>query len=324
MVFRAEKILDINDFKLNDNLQNNLKFMESEYGNKFILENNKIKIKVSFMLTNPKYNPDLKFYSLTYNEKRYSSMYPISIQFINKKSLKLDNTCYIANLHKTDKYSGSDILNTILPFLKNINVKTVYLEDYAHLNCTNGKGTGGAIDLSFYKLIEKGMTYYQKFGFTLDLDNNKFNFKDPNKTITLLLDLLKKITVSTIIKVYEKILDMLKNIIDRKDYSSVTIYIYPNEPYELAANNNESKIESLFQEILLLLDNLNKSNKKYLYQALIDFMNEDCNIYYIFEDLMFNNMFYGIKYHHKSIFLKHMYIFDYLRLAKSGIYKLTF
>lgn len=317
-------ILDVNDIKLKNNLQDNLKFIGAKYGNKFILKNNQIKLKISFILTHPKYNPDLKFYSLTYNEKRYSSMYPINIQFINKKSLKLDDTCYIANLHKTDKYTGSDILNTILLFLKNINAKTVYLEDYAHLNCTNSNGSVSAIDLSFYKLIEKGTTFYQKFGFILDLDDNKFNFKDPNKTITLLLNLFKKITVSTIIQIYEKILNMLKNIIDKKDYNGVTIYMYPDVPYELIKNKNESKVESLFQEIVLLLDNLNKSNKKYLYQALIDFMNEDCNIYYIFEDLMFNNMFYGIKYNRKSIFLKHMYIFDYLRLAKSGIYKLTF
>ena len=154
----------------------------------------------------------------------------------------------------------------------------------------------------------------------------KFYFENSIDTINLLICNLKKIKISKICSIYHKLLNELNKIQTNKDYDNVIIYMYhPTLKYQINSVEIEQKIDIIISDILFLLNELiyyYKNNTVYLYKALINIMYKNCEIYANFEALMFDNMFYGIKYNKKTILLPYLHIFYYLHLAKSGIYKL--
>lgn len=98
--------------------------------------------------------PDIQCYKDT--------LQPFAINFQDGSTKEINGNCYIANFHKTCKYSGTQVICTVLKFLKCLKVKTVELWD--------GSSPGeNYVPLSLIKLVELGRTFYNKFGF-------KFNF----------------------------------------------------------------------------------------------------------------------------------------------------
>lgn len=330
-------IVDLNhSFNFGNNVQKNILILKKNYGNKFIIRDHDIQMPCLLYEVKESNNPNMKYYSLVYDIKeRYSFLLPFKINFIDiiKLSKKdgtnyKNNNCYIANIHKTKNISGTNIVNTILKLLKILNVEQVILHDGARIHCD---GSDREIDLSFFKLIEKGITFYQKFGFEFMMDPGNpwhaIDFGSTDNMVKILnksLNNIHKIKLPYYKNAYIKILGIITTIIKEQDYDNVKIYLHhPYKPYLVKKENNKDKLLGMVNDIDALLHIIKLSQKEYLTEAMIDTFYADCNTYMQLESLILDNLFVGITYKKKSIYLKHIDIFHALRyIRNSSIFEL--
>ena len=92
-------------------------------------------------------------------------MDPFSIYFFNIDTLKLKNISYIANIHKTPLYSGSELVKFCLEINRILGVKKTLIRDMADIKCN---ANGSDMNLSFIKILETYKTFYMKFGFDFE------------------------------------------------------------------------------------------------------------------------------------------------------------
>lgn len=322
------KIMDLNNlelFSISNNLQKNINLIIKKYGKKFKIKLNKIIIPIKIIRIKKKYNRNTNYYSLIYDgPNRKQFLFPIKIDFFDFHNSTKNNNCYLANVHKTDCFSGTDIMLLIIHFLKKIAVHNVLLHDDSHIDCEQR----ALIDLSFFKLIEKKVTFYQKFGFrfapkyNLDIYNSFGDEKNINFAITDLIKQFRKIKISYLNYSYQKILELILKVIQQQNYDDFKIFIYhPVEPYIL---NNNKKIFELIQEINIILDiTFKNKDKTYLFELLIDLFYRKCFDYYLLETFILTNNFYGVQYVNKKIFLKHSFIFFDIKRIKESPFLLT-
>ncbi|QKF94606.1 hypothetical protein QKU48_gp1148 [Fadolivirus algeromassiliense] len=326
------KIFDLNyNTSFGNNVQKNILNIKKNFGNKFIIRDGDIELPSFLYQVKEDNNPKMQYYSLIYDIKeRDSFLLPFKINFIDiiKLITKEDNNyknnnCYIANIHKVEGVSGTSMVNTLLKFLKIIGVEQIILHDGARILCENN---GQEIDLSFFKLIEKGITFYQKFGFKFLMDPGNAwhmidfgNTDNMTKQLHIALDNVYKIKLDYYKNAYIKLLDIINQTIKEQDYDNVKIYLYhPYKPYILKKEHNREKLISMVHEIDTLLNIIKLSNKTYLYETMIDTFYSDCNVYIQLEDIIFNNLFMGISYKRKGVYLKHNDTFHNLRYIRNS------
>ena len=147
--------MDINNFNTkNINTNDILIEIQQLYGTKFKLYNDTMTFPVKLYREKGFYNKEFSYFKL---ESKHEGNYTIRIIFKDY----LDNSgnvngCYLEDVSKTDIYTGTEIMLFIKEFLKLVKVERVTLIDNAKIN---------KLPLSFYKFIEKGETYYERFGF---------------------------------------------------------------------------------------------------------------------------------------------------------------
>lgn len=316
------KILDLNS-KSNYvlNVQKNISLLAKKFKNGFILKDNDIEIPCIIYKYYEPDNKNLYYYIMQYNKKDIDTfLLPLKIYFIDYYYLKKNNNCYIANIHKTENYTGSTIITTVLKFLKQINIKKVSLHDAASILC---EPVNRSIDLSFIKLIEKGETFYQKFGFkfVLGTEYSKMKFgssKNLNKKLFNYLKKFKKVKNNDLIIIYKSILDIFFKIIDKQDYNNTKIYLLDsNIVYNKKTNYIRRFIIETVKEIDSILNILKKSQEIYFYKTLLRLFYDECYNYIILKDYIIDNNFYGIKYEKKKILLDFQQIFQKIQLIKN-------
>lgn len=333
------KIFDLNLPPIFGNdLQKNIITMKNTYGSKFIIKDGDNELPSLLYIVKQAHNPKLQYYSLVYDiPERDAWLLPYKISFIDiikmiggtsdYSSVK-NNNCYLANIHRTDKINGTNLVNIILKLLKLLGAEQVILNDGAHISCGDSEKE---IDLSFFKLIEKGITFYQKFGFEFLMDPGNpwpaIDFGSTNnmkKTIHKSLANINKIKLNYYKDAYIKILDIIQLVIKNQDYENVKIYLYhPFRPFLIKKENVKEKLLSMIKDIDTLLNIIKLSERKYLKDTLIDTFYADCNTYMQLEDLIFSNLFMGISYKKKKIYLKHNDIFYTLKFIRnSAIFEL--
>lgn len=180
--------------KLSNDVQKNLKTISETYGDEFIIKYNDIKFNV--VLLHKKFFSKNKIYVLyTKLDLNDGPNLPFKIAFVNKVTGELDNTSYIANIHKSDNTSGTNIVNFVIKLNEILGVEKLYLNDSATVKCQNKE-----YSLSFIKLLEKKETFYMKFGFDFEAiptDHYVFKFdstKELNQYLMTLIDQSRKIT----------------------------------------------------------------------------------------------------------------------------------
>lgn len=172
-----------------------------KYKNKtFIIKNDKMEIEVKLEKIKSVINSKSDFYSITTTEKGTDIEYVFAIVFLYKTP-SYENV-YIKNISKSEKYSGSNIVNFVIDFLSSFKqVKKVYLIDGAEVSCKN---SNDKFDLSIYKLLTSYYGFYQKFGFRLIIEN------DREEDITeIMVSLAKKVSnykVKDILENFRKII----------------------------------------------------------------------------------------------------------------------
>ena len=68
---------------------------------------------------------------------------------------------------------------------------------------------------------------------------------------------------------------------------------------------------------------LKKKEFPYFYELLEKLFYLNCYDYYLLENFILNNMFYGVQYGNKKIFLKHVFIFFEMKKIKETAFVLT-
>ena len=325
------KILDLNHPpKFTDNLQKNVLLLKKIFNKKFIIKDSDLEFPVYLYEIVEQDNPKMKYYSLIYNEEeRYDWLLPFKIVFLDTIAVEKNNNCYIANIHKKDNISGSIMVTFVLKLLKLLHVEKAYLHDGANIQCANSDFN---IDLSFFKLLEKGITFYQKFGFNFYLAENNsdllLNFGSLDNMMKSLKNDLKnihRIKIKYYRDAYIKILDIIKESIKNQDYENVKIYLHhPYKPYLVKPDKVKEHLLSTIRDIDSLLHIIKGSKRIYLTELMVDLLYKDCNSYLKMEDLIFRNMFKGIKYRGKGIILKHHKIFRNLMFIRNNaIFEIT-
>jgi hypothetical protein len=318
------KTFDLNETKyiFSSNLQKNLKKIEKIFGKIFFIKFNDIKIKVKLKIVKHKFMK-LKYYTLTYDIKnREFIYYPLEITFIDTVEGKciLNNNCMINNIHKTDKISGSQLIQLAINLCKCLKVKKSYLFDEASIECNEY-----SYDLSYIKLLQNNLTFYMKYGFEIDINYPKFNlmFNNKKKKYIFLYNLIKsckKVKNKDIIKLYKDLLKIIINIIVNQDYNNLKIY----NKYILDNDKTLNKISiyDLFINVKNVLDLLCNNKEKYLYETMIKLFNDKnlCSKYYIIENNFIYDLMYEVIYKNKKINFGILYNFKLLHYLRQMTY----
>lgn len=348
------KILDLNyvdTSMFSKDLQKNINIIKQKFGKTFIIKDGDIKLPSLIYTVTNKYNKNFTYYALIYDDPkidRTSWLLPFKIDFIdNSKVLQIynsddthqnsdninkakNNNCYIANIHKTDTVSGTNMVTALLKLLKMINAENVELHDGTRVTCPTA-GEHNEIDLSFFKLLERGITFYQKFGFKFVLNSGEPYYitdfgttSNMTRVLQQSLEKFRKIKISYYKDAYIKILDIITDVIKNQDYDNVTVYNYHRiKPYA----KNKQQIKDYLMNLVTMINDLLaivKSTKKiYLVDVLIEKFYESCNLYLKLEDIIMRNMLYGVVYKNKAVYLKHIDIIDTIyTIRQSSIFRI--
>jgi hypothetical protein len=318
--------------------QKNLKSLEKKYGNVF-----KIKFNDMELIANLKkiklLNGESPYILVHYNPKKTDVkdiMDPFSIYFFNIDTLKLKNISYIANIHKTPLYSGSELVKFCLEINRILGVKKTLIRDMADIKCN---ANGSDMNLSFIKILETYKTFYMKFGFDFEIKTYYyFSYKFTNKKdlllyINNLINNIKNIKTKDIINEYEKTFNLIniiiKNNIIKNNKKKKLEIVYndsnPTENKEYYLEKPEQKIYEIYDECINVLTLLNKYKYiNYLYKILIKIFKNKCNEYTIIDENIINNERKKIIYNNIVIERKYVSDFKFLKNITNFMYSYSF
>jgi len=328
----GKKIFDLSkkypEYKKGE-LQNNLLQFIKNFGYKIKIKYNNINIDV---IIEEKTLPNkTKFYSMIYNiPKRTSNLYPFIIDFIDRYTMEKNNNSYISNINKTKNISGSEMVKLCLEINKILGVNKTSLGDGTSVICDKNKEN---MDLSFIKLIEKGMTFYMKFGFDFEFENKSDVFlyyrytdkKEFIKELNRVLDNIRKIKTKDLIKEYNETLNLITKII-QENYKN-TFEIIKEDSYHNIRNNiyyvenPKDKINEIITECKEVLDILHKyKNEKYFYKIMVKIFNDECDKYLILLKYIVDNLRYQIIYGNKKITRDYLKNFRLLYICRGAFW----
>ncbi len=317
------KTLKLNEKNKNFNktLQENLKDLYKLYGNVFNIKFNNINIKVNMKYSQHEFTK-MNYYSIFYDiEKRDFDLYPMKIDFIDRINKKINDNCYITDIHKTDNISGSDIIKLVLALCKLLKVNKAYIYDGAEVKCKNNY-----YDISYIKLLEKNNTFYMKYGFDFDISpgdwfSTYFTRKEDKKEYIMnLIKECKKVTNESVYKSYVNLLELcVKAIKNNENIIQHNKYIVETENTWIS-NVTSPDILNLIKDCGDMIK-LVKNQKGYLYQTMIKIFNdsEKCIDFDIINKNIVENK--AFKYTYKNHIID-MSIIDCFKLLKSLRYSM--
>ncbi len=319
--------------KFGSNPIKNLEILHKNYGSRFKIKYDDVDVNVVLQKkTLDSNNQD--FYVLNYDEPdRTDELYPFKIAFFDPIVNKINGNSYIANIRKTKKISGSTMVKLVLEINRALKVKKTFLWDGSSVQCQNED-----IDLGLMKVFEKGQTFYMNFGFKFDTTISNHNlvvFEDSTQLelkLNFLLNKVKKITIKSIIKQYEQLLDIITQIVKTQNYESFKIINLETYSYRPISSNQtiivedpKKRINGLFDEINQVLKVLFKTKKKYLLDYIVELFKSNCSECVILLKYLCYNYNYKIIWNKKIIQRNYLIYFHYIiAIRKYFYYSYTF
>lgn len=300
------KTLILSKYKGKNNVQDNLTDLVKRYGRVFHIKYKTHLIPVELYKFQYKTSKKSKFFRLKFKQsKKKTYLNPFLVNFNSIDNSKYNQDCYIAEIHKTDKLSGTLILHFLLDLLNKLNIRNVSIVDNTQVNCDKDN-----MDLSLNKLLTHGISFYERFGFKFSIfkDENYKRLFDNDENLRKILKeeiiKFKKIKISKIKILLNKIISLLTEIIEKNDFDKVDIIYYnfmDNFKYEELSNLQDT-ILSLLEKSINILNILNDSKEIMFYKSLDYLFNHHCNTYiYLKNNLLDNNGIQFIKYKRKEI-----------------------
>lgn len=299
---------------ISNDVQKNLKNIYKRFGKKFNIKVGKFDIPIKLYKHTSKYSDKQNYnFIMEYDiEKRTSELKPFMITFYDEHLKAKNNVTYINNIHKTDNISGSDMVNIVLKIQKFLGVEKTALHDGASIKCNENI----ALSLSFFKLIEKNRTFYQKFGFEFPTENimDFFTniFGSGENIIKLLNQQIKKfkqITVESYVKKQKQLAKMAFKIMLENGYDNVEMMRMDwFDNYILTGKKHvNDDITAIITNVSELIKITSKHKEKYLYKLLIKLLNEKkCEDYsHIINMIVYDNL-YMVKYKNKKIYIPYI------------------
>lgn len=262
-----------------------------KYKNKtFIIKNDKMEIEVKLKKVKSAINSKLDFYSIITTEKGSVEVgYVFAIAFLYKTP-SYENV-FIKNISKSEKYSGSNIVNFVIDFLSSFKqVKKIYLHDGTDVSCKN---SNHRFDLSMYKLLTSYYGFYQKFGFRLIVENSeeditkimvslakkvsKYKIKDILENFREIIRFVEKYKNKTKIKcitkwdktIYEKPLDHLNELMYNIGYLCFTMIPYKNYTFRKFIEKINIKKCFILSHLFEILSNIDYFEFSYNKEKII-------------------------------------------------------
>ena len=309
-------MLDLSKVQYTGNVKKNIKNIITKYGTNFIIKNENIKLPIKVSYHSEKYNDDVKYYTFVYSQKnRKTPLHPFKIIFYDTENFKENNNCEISNIQKTKEYSGTNIMNTILKLLRVLNIKRVNIADGATIKCNNSQ-----IDLTLFKLIEKNVGFYARFGFKSFISyidyENKTKYKNAtimNQVLILKLQQFRNIKIDTLIALLNKLLSICTSILKTQDYTNVKIYVINNfNTTYLLDKQYRAYILALFEDIDILLHILLKFKNKKLGNVLIYLFYNHCELYQDIFNIIGDSI-YSIEYQKDKVEFKFKILYREIR-----------
>lgn len=297
--------LEEKNIKFKSNLQANIRTLYYKFKDKFMIKDGNMIVPVRLELQKTN---NIKYYSLYYDiNVRDNYLLPFKIDFIDTCKFKLNNNCYIAHITKYQNITGSMMIQFVLKILKILKAHIATLYDATSIKCADSK-----IGLSYFKLIEKQQSFYQRFGFKYMIKCNskedffnKFNSdRAINKYLLTIIDSIKKITFQSLLDFYQSILNALLEVSENKNFDDIILIKENNKGYVVyEKDSNKKKIKIFIKDITKFIENLTECNKKYqsMYDLMLDTFYNNCELYSFFVDYMINHYLIGIIYKNKEI-----------------------
>lgn len=328
-----------NIFNLNDplpfkttTLSQNLDNLHKTFGNNFTIKWQDIELPMKLHQVTSTIN-NSKTWLLEHDNNGFSSK-PIIIHFIDGTynpiidPQKIQGS-YIQTIHKTEEYSGTQIVKLALKINEVLGAKYTILTDGAHVTCSSDKSE---MSLSRIKLLEKGLTFYMNLGFEPMHDNSivdkKYNNKEEMfKKLDDLLTDLRAITISDLKQEYLRLLKLLTKVVKTSDFDEISIKLLSYVGHEPVTSrdaiNKKSSIDSLFIECREILEILNNTKETYLYKLIVNSFKDPqlCSVdYKKLADYLIYNQVWQIKYKENNIIRNHIKLFALLELFKDRRY----
>jgi hypothetical protein len=237
----------------------------------------------------------------------------IVIGVIKSNKINFDNA-YIHCIKKTDEHSGTENVLFAIKMLKTFNCKNVYLNDYASVYCNNSFET---YSLSLYKLLTKGYSWYEQFGFKPSDTSPKIIERDYDSTIVKYRETLNKIKNFPISSLEKELIKMINSVlICLTSFSAnkisfrdrVTIFRdfsldKTNEDYEDSKLKTAYYIFMITNEMLRILSSFKKKNDT-VSLFLSRLIKINCGAYCTFIDnLTDNNLYFWRNYEDNNPFV---------------------
>jgi hypothetical protein len=244
-------MINISDcnIEFTSSVYDNLKLIEDNY-TKFIIKKDDVELPAVI----------LKPYRGTYYAiwcdivERNTELISFEIIFGDIYNFEINNNCHIGSLQKFGQYSGTQIMNVLIDFLKLIRVEKVTIYDDTKI-IKDGK----IIDLSLYKLLTCGQTFYQRFGFepTYRTIYHKSIFGKQSDIILQLnnnINWIKNLDSRVLRQYYLKFLDINKSD-DRKLFrNDYMYYLNAKDSRRICGLEECDKIVNIFSKIVDILD----------------------------------------------------------------------
>ncbi|AYV82102.1 MAG: hypothetical protein Homavirus7_8 [Homavirus sp.] len=274
------------------------------------------------------------YYGIRYPIKeRIISLLPFDIIFADFCTSEKGNDCHINSIHKFMNLSGTQIVETLIKFLKLINVHRISLTDGAIINYSKINNKHIKIDLSLFKLIEKGETFYQRFGFVAGYRSvyHKSIFEQNGGVDNALKKYLKNINslkCSELKSMYDKLIKILQTVITTNDYNNVKLYKWDtfiksvnNSTHIYDSVNNMKKCIKLHKQFISFIYLLD--NEKYFKDLLLNTFNDDKRAYVVLEkNILKYSDIIGIEYGGEKVMLDFLDDFLMLNIIKNMLYVL--
>jgi broad specificity phosphatase PhoE len=322
VILYMNNIFDLQNININfsQNVQKNLEILYEQYGKEFKIKYNDLVLDVVLQEVTYSTN-EFTVWLLRTKEQIAENygFYVFCIHFIDIKNMIKNNESYIANIHKSEKASGSDVVKFVLKLNEKLGVTKTYLHDGAQIDCKNNK-----YYLSLIKLLEKKETFYMKFGFKPIIfipDYTLASFLSQEKLYSKLddiIDEIRKIKISDVIEEYtetKKLLEIIKKEENKKEMEIILTSGFLNENYSLYSKKEPyNSIDELLTECDTMINLLKKSKEKYLYLHLINIFKdkEQCVEYDSFSKYILDSQRYKIIYGAQEITNKYLYLFSLL------------
>ncbi len=307
-------------------LQTNLKNFYAEYGQRFYVAHKKIKLAA---VMKKRILPNgVNFFQIYHGDmNRNFELMPLKIDFVDIIETKLNDNAYIANIHRDQGASGSDMVEICIALCRYLGVHVVRLYDGTMVTCEKNRNE---FDLSFQKLIETRKTFYMRFGFENDPADGFFlyrfkNLRELKKARNELIDAIRNIKVSDLIKEYKLTLGLISKCVSENDEKNIVIWI--NDPNWSDRKNlyrhPHSQVMDLFSECKEILYILRKYKHKFLYEIMADTFKKNCEDYGLIDKYILRNKRYGIQLGSMKVEREYMIDIALLRMIRYSGYKLS-